>query len=236
MAPRKATVPLLKSFQSPSNYSRFEVGIDEAGRGPMFGRVYVAAVVLPLSEEEFPHNLMKDSKKFSNHDHLNEVAEIIIDQAICYSVKYAEHTEIDENNILAVTMSLMRDCASDIANKMSWKNFDEYLLLVDGNRYNARCKVNSGTDEVEREEYICIEGGDNKYTSIAAASILAKYHRDKYIFDLCNEYDELDKRYGMSKCKGYGTAKHLEGLKQYGRSQWHRKTFGLCKHVELNPI
>jgi ribonuclease HII len=74
-----------------------------------------------------------------------------------------------------------------------------------------------------------IEGGDNKYTSIAAASILAKVERDKYIEELCVENPELIELYGIDSNKGYGSKKHMDGIKKYGITKWHRKTFGICK-------
>jgi ribonuclease HII len=77
-----------------------------------------------------------------------------------------------------------------------------------------------------------IEGGDNKYTSIAAASILAKTERDKYIEELCKENPELVERYDINSNKGYGSKKHMDGIKQYGITKWHRKTFGICKEYK----
>jgi ribonuclease HII len=79
-----------------------------------------------------------------------------------------------------------------------------------------------------------IEGGDNKYTSIAAASILAKVERDKYILSLCDEHPELIEKYSLNTNKGYGSKKHLNGIKQYGITDWHRKSFGICKNYECN--
>ena len=76
----------------------------------------------------------------------------------------------------------------------------------------------------------CIEGGDNKYCSIAAASIIAKVERDNYIYEMCKKYPILDTYYDLSKNKGYGTAKHMDGIKKYGITQWHRKTFGICNN------
>ena len=75
-----------------------------------------------------------------------------------------------------------------------------------------------------------IKGGDNKYTSIAAASILAKVARDKYISELCEENPELIERYSINTNKGYGSKKHMDGILKYGISKWHRKTFGICKN------
>ena len=78
--------------------------------------------------------------------------------------------------------------------------------------------------------YTCVEGGDNKYLSIAAASIIAKVERDKYIYELCDKHPDIVEKYGINTNKGYGTSKHIEGIKKYGTSIWHRKTFGICKN------
>jgi ribonuclease HII len=80
--------------------------------------------------------------------------------------------------------------------------------------------------------YELVEGGDNKFTPIAAASILAKVERDKYIEELCLENPELAERYGIDSNKGYGSKKHMDGIKQYGITKWHRRTFGICKAYE----
>jgi ribonuclease HII len=76
----------------------------------------------------------------------------------------------------------------------------------------------------------CIKGGDNEYCSIAAASILAKVERDKYIDELCKKYPELIEKYGIDTNKGYGAQKHINGIKKYGITKWHRKSFGICKN------
>ena len=87
---------------------------------------------------------------------------------------------------------------------------------------------------IEQVNHITIEGGDNKFCSIAAASILAKVERDKYIKELCNCYKKLDEYYNLSKNKGYGTSHHLNGIKKFGISPWHRKTYGSCKNAKYN--
>ena len=98
-------------------------------------------------------------------------------------------------------------------------------ILVDGNKFY----------EYERDGQIipsqCIVGGDDKYSSIAAASIIAKVERDRYIKDMCYKYPNLNNFYDLEKNKGYGTKKHLDGLRMHGLSKWHRKTFGLCKKL-----
>ena len=77
--------------------------------------------------------------------------------------------------------------------------------------------------------HMCVVGGDNKYSSIAAASIIAKVEHDRHIEEICNKYPNLDKFYDLKNNKGYGTKKHIEGIEKHGISAWHRKTFGICR-------
>ena len=196
-----------------SNKIQIQVGIDEAGRGPMFGRVYAAATILPL--EGFEHNKIKDSKKFSSKKKLMEIYNYIKENALAYSVCYEDEDTIDEINIRQSTLKAMNRCLKEINEIVDYD-----FILVDGcDFYNL---TNKG--------FVCIEGGDNLYTPIAAASILAKVERDLYIEKLCEENPELDEKYGILKNKGYGTKKHLDGIRNYGITKWHRKTFGICKN------
>lgn len=214
-----------------------EVGIDEAGRGPLFGRVYAAAVVLP-KDSSFPHELMKDSKKFSSQKRLAEVAQIIMENAIAYSVKYAESTEIDALNPLKATMKVMNDCVSEIAKKMESEVAGKtFHLLVDGSYFRPRARMaKDGRHAASTFPYTCVTSGDDTFTSIAAASILAKFHRDAYVDKMCDQVSGLDELYGLRKNKGYGTAAHLAAIKQYGITKWHRKTFGICKNASVIEI
>jgi len=108
-------------------------------------------------------------------------------------------------------------------------NYENILLLVDGNYFKPLTILNKNKTKLETIKYQMVEGGDNKYTSIAAASILAKVSRDNYIEELCVENPELIEHYGIDSNKGYGSKKHMDGIKQYGITKWHRKTFGICK-------
>ena len=207
-----------------------ECGIDEAGRGPMFGRVYAGLVILP-KDDSFNHSLMKDSKKFSskNKKKIEEAAEYIKDNAIAWAVEYENEQTIDEINILQATQSAMHKCIKTILGKLPDLHLENILLLVDGNYFKPYTTFNKSKTKTITIRYQMIEGGDNKYTSIAAASILAKVERDKYIKDLCDLNPELIELYGIDSNKGYGSKKHMEGIKQYGITKWHRKTFGICK-------
>ena len=101
------------------------------------------------------------------------------------------------------------------------------LILVDGNDFKPFIRMRDNS--LTQTQHICIEGGDNKYTCIAAASILAKVERDIYIKQLCEKNPQLDEYYGISGNKGYGTKKHLDGIREHGISEFHRKTYGICR-------
>ena len=222
---RKKQEPLEICFNSENN--NWEIGIDEAGRGPLFGRVYTAAVVLPKDKDLFDHSLMKDSKKFTSKKKINEVYEYIKKNAIAYNVSYEDETTIDKINILQATFKSMHNSVRNILqSKPEDKKIEK--LLVDGNNFKPFTYLNN--NHITQLNHTCIEGGDNKFCSIAAASILAKVERDKYIEELCEKNPDLDDKYGILKNKGYGTRKHIDGIKQFGISEFHRKTYGLCKN------
>lgn len=217
--PRTKAEPLNKFYNEDSEI--LEIGIDEAGRGPLFGRVYTGAVILP-KDVDFEFDKMKDSKKFSSVKKINEVAEYIKEKALAWSVTYNDEKVVDNINIRQSVLSSMHNSIKNVMD-----NDNEYLLLVDGNDFRPYMMFKD--DEYLPVKHICIEGGDNKYCAIAAASILAKTERDKYIEELCDENPELKERYGIDKNKGYGTKTHLDGIKNFGITKWHRKTYGICK-------
>jgi ribonuclease HII len=202
-----------------------EIGVDEAGRGPLFGRVYSGAVILP-KDDTFDHSLMKDSKKFHSKKKITEVAQYIQTHAIAWGVGYCTEQTIDEINILQATQQSMHKAIS-----VALKNIGPFSstlkpqLLVDGNYFKPYTH-NSDPDPLP---YTTVEGGDNTYTSIAAASILAKVARDDYIDALCSENPELEEYYGIASNKGYGAKRHIDGIKQHGITIWHRRSFGICK-------
>ena len=232
----EAPIPicLLKKYYCEEG--TIEIGADEAGRGPMLGRVYSGAVVLP-KDDSFDHFKMKDSKKFTskNSKKINEMAEYIKGNAIAWAVEYEDEKVIDEINILQATQSAMHKAIKSVISQLAKKtdvlepNFGNLLLLIDGNYFKQLTILNQTKTKLVTVNYETIEGGDNKFTAIAAASILAKVERDKYIDDLCKENPELIERYGIDSNKGYGSKKHMDGIKTYGITKWHRRTFGLCK-------
>jgi len=174
-------------------------GVDEAGRGPLAGPVFAAAVVLPFGIE-IPG--INDSKKLSAEKR-EKLYKEIIERAEAYAIASAEHTEIDEINILNATYLAMNRAIETLSPAPS-------ITLIDGNR-------NAGIMSKSK----CITGGDGLSASIAAASILAKVSRDRYMTAIAVEYPE----YMFEKHKGYGTKIHYEKLREYGPSEIHRKTF-----------
>jgi ribonuclease HII len=216
--------PLAKFYNEHSHL--YEIGVDEAGRGPLLGRVYTAAVILP-KDTEFDFSKMKDSKKFHSSKKINEVADYIKENALAWSVTYNDENVIDNINIRQAVLNSMHQSIKHVLESMNTHIGQEYMLLIDGNDFKPY--INFTNNTITQINHLCIEGGDNKYCSIAAASILAKTERDKYIAELCKENPELNERYGLEKNKGYGTKIHIDGIKTYGISKWHRKSYGICK-------
>ena len=174
-------------------------GVDEAGRGPLAGPVYAAAVILPDGLEDMGIN---DSKKMSEKKR-EALFDIIIENATAYGIGFATETEIDEINILNATFLAMRRAVEAMGVKPD-------LVLVDGNR-----KPNTGYEEMT------LVKGDAKSISISAASILAKVSRDRYMRDLAQRHPE----YKFEQHKGYGTKLHYEMIEQYGILPDHRRSF-----------
>ena len=224
--PKKVRVkqqPLNKYYSEDENI--VEIGVDEVGRGPLFGRVYTAAVILP-KDDSFDHSKMKDSKKFHSKQKILEAAEYIKQNAIAWSVGYESETTIDEINILQATQQAMHSAINKCIDQQQSK---QIKLLVDGNYFKPIVKYNPVRKMLEQVDYVCVEGGDNKYTAIAAASIIAKVARDTYIEELCSANPELIEKYGIDSNKGYGAKKHMDGIKEHGITIWHRRSFGPCK-------
>lgn len=240
----KIIYPPLKSQHDSSNL--YEIGIDEAGRGPLFGRLYVAAVVLP-KDDSFLHKDIKDSKKIHSRKKITELSEYIRNHAAAYHVQYIEHTTIDTINIRQSVFQGMHECVRNCIQQLESRIEDgsdvsdksytqKYMLLVDGNDFKPYVQFDDSTNTLVSIPHQTFEGGDNTYIAIAAASILAKSARDQYIEDLCLKYPELSSRYGLEKNMGYGTKQHLTGILEHGITQWHRRTYGRCKEAEYCPL
>ena len=208
---------------------KYEIGVDEAGKGPMFGRVYCASVILN-DMENIRHDLIKDSKKFTSTKKIKEAYDYIKENAFAYSVCYEEPAVIDKINIREATLSCMHNSIVNVLNQ--YDNDEESLILVDGNDFKPliRNKMNN----IYAVKHVTVIGGDNTYTSIAAASILAKVERDAYIYDLCEKNSILVEKYDLLSNKGYGTKKHMEGIKYNGITDLHRKSYGICKTLDVS--
>ena len=195
---------------------KLEVGIDEAGRGCLFGPVCVASVIWN-PEIDDSSVVIKDSKKLSEKKR-KEAYQFIIENSIAYSIQLVSNKEIDKTNILDCTIKGMHLCLDDISTKIQ---FDS--ILVDGNHFKTY--YSERMDEFIPQK--CMIKGDNHYKSIAAASILAKTYRDNYILQLTEDNPEY-KKYDIHNNKGYGTKKHMEAIDKYGITKLHRKTFAPC--------
>ena len=195
----------LKGFYN-ADENIVEVGLDEAGRGSLAGPVTVAACIMPYG---FQHPLIKDSKLLSEVSR-QKALQVVLDNAISYSIQHINVDQIENTNILKSTMSGMHDCLSDLDEHAH--RFD--FILVDGDQFKGYHGIPHET----------IVGGDNKYTSIAAASILAKTARDSYMKDISKDYPD----YGWGSNKGYGTKIHIDALKEHGPVKGHRRSFKPC--------
>ena len=198
-----STQILLKgSFNNDNKIT--EVGIDEAGRGALAGPVTVAACIMP---QGFQHPLIKDSKLL-NEKNRKIALDMIENNAIAYIVKHVNVDDIENTNILRATLEGMRRCLVDLDQNA---NFD--FILVDGDQFHG----------FEGMPFETVIGGDNKYTSIAAASILAKTSRDSLMKEL-SEQDEFI-QYGWNSNKGYGTKQHITAIRESGPNEHHRPSF-----------
>jgi ribonuclease HII len=236
--PKKEAL-LLNRFYNESNL--YEFALDEVGRGCLFGRVYVACVVLPKDPTVFigaDGTNIKDSKKFSSKKKLAEVAEYIKRNAVVWNISWIDAAEIDKINILQATMKGMHQCIDQVFVQLGgFSNLDKCLATVDGNYFNPYRRFDLSNNTICELPHITVEQGDAKYMGIAAASILAKNARDDYVLEMCQQYPELVERYGLDTNMGYGTKRHLDGIREHGITQWHRKTFGsLCKSADLHPL
>ena len=226
--------PLQKFYKEDTNI--FEIGVDEAGRGPLFGRVYTAAVILP-KDDSFDCSMVKDSKKFHSKSKIEEASKYIIENALAWYI--SDEKKIDDINILQATQLSMHNSILEVRKQYKTilkelgkeeKKDYSFSLLIDGNYFKPVTYLDKKTNKLECIPHVTIEGGDNKYASIAAASILAKVERDKYINELCEQNPTLAEYYSIDSNKGYGAKKHLDGIKEHGITIWHRRSFGICKN------
>lgn len=181
---------------------RIEAGCDEAGRGCLAGPVTAAAVILP---PDFSDDMLNDSKQLTEHQR-DVLRPIIEREALAWAVAFVSPQEIDEINILKASFMAMHRAIDQLAVRPE-------ALLIDGNRFIPYKDI----------QHTCIVKGDGKMMSIAAASVLAKTHRDEYMRRISDEYPQ----YGWDKNKGYPTRAHRAAIAQYGTTPYHRLTFQL---------
>ena len=182
---------------------RLEAGCDEAGRGPLAGPVYAAAVILP---PDFRHPLLNDSKQMSEKAR-NELREVIEREAIAWKVEAVQAEEIDRLNILWASVTGMQRAVLGLSVKPDF-------LLIDGNKFRP-------FDGYGRDAYKTVVHGDATYASIAAASVLAKTYRDERMRELAQQYPG----YGWERNMGYPTPEHIEAIRRLGYTPEHRKSF-----------
>lgn len=187
-----------------------EAGCDEAGRGCLAGPVFAAAVILP---ENFSNELLNDSKQLSEKQR-DRLRPVIEQEALAWAVASMDNHQIDEINILNASIAAMHKALDQLA-------VIPQHIIVDGNRFKPYKDI----------PHLCIVKGDGKYMSIAAASVLAKTHRDEYMRNL----DQKFPFYNWKQNKGYPTQEHRDKLKEYGISEYHRKSFNLADpQLKLN--
>jgi ribonuclease HII len=182
--------------------NKLEAGCDEAGRGCLAGPVFAAAVILPTS---FYHPLLNDSKKLTEKTR-KILRPIIENKAISWGVAQLDHSEIDKINILQASIKSMHLALDKLTTRPE-------MILIDGNKFNQYMNI----------EHTCIIKGDAKFASIAAASILAKTHRDEWMAIIHDSHP----KYNWIQNKGYPTKEHRKSIKKYGISPFHRKSFQL---------
>ena len=192
-----------------AHYSNLvEAGCDEAGRGCLAGPVVAAAVVL---KKDADYSELNDSKQLTEKKRM-QLRELVINEALTYGIGIVTAQEIDEINILNASFLAMHRALDQLS-------LQPELLLIDGNRFNPYKKV----------KHVCIVGGDAKYQSIAAASILAKTTRDMMMVD----YDAQYPTYNWKKNKGYPTPEHKRAIAEHGTTPLHRMTFNMAIQLKL---
>lgn len=228
---------ILQRFYGNTESKQFEICIDEAGRGCLFGRVYVACVVLPKEPESFVGDGIKDSKKFSSKKKIMDAAEYIKAHAFAWHVAFVDEKVIDEINILQAVMRGMHECIrvafDQIKTKVPTTPITDCIAVIDGNYFTPYRTFDTNTETIVEMPHVMIERGDSLYMGIAAASILAKTARDNYVLEMCKIHPDLSTKYGLHKNMGYGTREHLQGIREHAITQWHRRTFGICRNTEI---
>lgn len=201
----------MKTVKLLSNFSGLEpeAGCDEAGRGCLMGPVFAAAVILPT---DFNCPMLNDSKKLTAVQR-SQIRLQIEKQAVAWEVASVSHEEIDKINILQASIKAMHLALDKLEIKPAF-------IIIDGNRFKPWRDV----------PWKCHVKGDGNWMSIAAASILAKTHRDEWVENIHNQHPEYD----WTHNKGYATATHIAAIDQFGYTKWHRRSFYLKRQISLD--
>lgn len=198
---------------------RVEAGCDEAGRGCLAGPVVAAAVILP---EGFNNELLNDSKQLTEHQR-DMLRPIIEREALAWAVAMVDNVEIDKINILNASIMAMHLALDQLSSRPDF-------IIVDGNKFKPYTSPLDAPDAGTEIPHQTIVKGDGKYMSIAAASVLAKTHRD----ELMARLDSLHPEYDWKTNKGYPTQAHRDAVAKYGPTELHRLTFGAPKPKPLS--
>lgn len=191
--------------------TRIEAGCDEAGRGCLAGPVFAAAVILP---DNFSNELLNDSKQLSEKQR-DKLRPVIEQEALTWAVGVVDNHEIDEINILNASFLAMHRALEQL-------KLQPEHIIIDGNRFKKYKDI----------PHLCIVKGDGKYLSIAAASVLAKTHRDEYMTQLHQQFPV----YNWKKNKGYPTQEHRDKIREYGITEFHRRSFNLTEQQLRLPF
>jgi ribonuclease HII len=195
-----------------------EVGLDESGRGPGFGRLYAAAVRWPEEPPQVPElSQIQDSKKIKTDKRMESAYDYVLSTALEWSVAYATEEEVAEHGPLGADMIALHRALDQLT-------ISPGHIVMDGNYFKEYGNI----------PYTTVVKGDSKYHAIAAASIIAKWTRDQYIRDLCNDFPLLNSRYGILKNKGYLTQQHRSGIMEHGVSEFHRLKYKGCTGQPFN--
>ena len=208
----------MKSRYNNDDY--IEIGVDEAGRGPLFGPVYACSVIWDSKLDNHEMSLLiQDSKKLSKKK--RNKAYLFLINRVQYGIGYASHDEIDKHNILQATRLAIERSIENLDHKIENTN-NKKRYIIDGIRWEKMININQDNKVISQPK------GDQLYKSIAAASIIAKVEHDKAIEIIVKQNPDVHEKYDIMNNKGYGTKKHLIGLQKHGPSKFHRKTFKPC--------
>ena len=217
---KKLVFTIMEKFKN----SKLDIGIDEAGRGPFCGPVYASSVIWNDSPD--PIELITDSKKLSKKKR-RQAFDWINENILVKGIGSSSEKEIDDLGIFNATkLAMERSVNNMVSNNVNFfkkMSKTSFTLTIDGIGWDKKTFTFDKNIKIDKIEPVI--KGDAKYCNIAAASILAKEYHDEAIDEFCINNKEVAERYDLLNNKGYGTAKHREGIKKYGLSDYHRKSY-----------